>query len=161
MGARLGPLESGEEGAWEAGQVECAEGGRLWCPACVSGGVQGLLLAEPAPSQLLTTQAARPLGTHPGPGPPWMGHGWSLEGALGSQGRGGGKWGAGGSDQGTSSCSQAPSLGLWSWNTAEAAPPSGGTAGSPGCGGGTRPPEAQGVPSRGAAMTCQPGVRGP
>ena len=27
--------------------------------------------------------------------------------------------------------------------------------------GGTRPPEAQGVPSRGAAMTCQPGVRGP
>lgn len=69
---------------WEAGQVECAEGGRLRCPACVSGGVQGLLLAEPAPSQLLTTQAAGPLGSHPGPGPSWTGHGWSLEGALGS-----------------------------------------------------------------------------
>lgn len=84
VGARLGPLGSGGEGPWEAGQVECAEGGGLWCPTCVSGGVQGLLLAEPAPSQLLTTQAAGPLGTHPGPGPSWMGHRWSLEGALGS-----------------------------------------------------------------------------
>lgn len=65
--ARLGPLRSGGGGReWGAGWLECAAGARLRCQACMSGGVQGLLLDEAVPSQLLTAQAAGPLGAHLG-----------------------------------------------------------------------------------------------
>ena len=45
--ASAGPLGVwGGGGEWEAGQLECAAGGRLRCQAGMSGGVQGLLLDE-------------------------------------------------------------------------------------------------------------------
>lgn len=104
----------------------------------MSGGVQGLLLDEAVPSQLLTTLAAGPLGAHSGLALP--GRVSRVEPGGGSwvtQGRRGGNWGAGGPDQGISSYSQAP-LGSGAGMPQRLPPPSGGPAGATGCGeGGT------------------------